>query len=324
MRYHGQRKNGLSRDRVTLPGWALVALGYTLFIWSSLSLITISVVTPDMCVAALVYLASGIILRIRTGSVSWPMFCLLGVVLGFAYLTKSAMFPLAFVFLGVSLFAAGDFQKAASRGLVALIFFLLIGGPFIVELSKAKGRLTFGDAGALNYSWNVNRTERDNWNSRMKIFDSPTVYEFAMQNRATYPAWYDPFYRPEDLEVHLDPHRQIAILWSNMKLYVKLLVLPVQGMIVCFLILYLIESRPWLGAKEIGRYWVLLIPAISAFGMYALVNIELRYLGAFVALAWAGVFCGLTVRDCQESRRLMATATVISVLVLLTLPARCQ
>ena len=57
MRYHCQRKSGLPRDRVTLPEWALVALGYTLFIWSSLSLIKISVVTPDMCVAALVYLA---------------------------------------------------------------------------------------------------------------------------------------------------------------------------------------------------------------------------------------------------------------------------
>ncbi|MBA3442985.1 MAG: hypothetical protein H0T92_24330, partial [Pyrinomonadaceae bacterium] len=86
-----------------LPGWAWVVVGYALFVWSSLELITLRYVTPDMCVAACVYLAAGLVVRIRrerelAGS---RTFALLGLVLGLGYLAKAAMFPLSFVFLGV-------------------------------------------------------------------------------------------------------------------------------------------------------------------------------------------------------------------------------
>src|SRR5207248_1607533 len=40
-------------------------LGYSLFISSSILLITLHLVTPDMCVAAFVYLASALLLKIR-------------------------------------------------------------------------------------------------------------------------------------------------------------------------------------------------------------------------------------------------------------------
>ena len=86
-------------DVVALPEWALLALGYTLFIWSSLNLINIWTVTPDMCLAAFLYLAAGLILLIRNESATWPTYALLGLILGLTYLTKAAMFPLAFVFL---------------------------------------------------------------------------------------------------------------------------------------------------------------------------------------------------------------------------------
>ncbi len=41
---------------VGLPEWDWMVLGYTLFMWSSLELITLWYVTPDMCVAAFVLL----------------------------------------------------------------------------------------------------------------------------------------------------------------------------------------------------------------------------------------------------------------------------
>lgn len=52
----------------TLPEWAWRVLGYSLFVWTSLVLISIRLVTPDMCVAAFVYLASGLLLRMRAGA----------------------------------------------------------------------------------------------------------------------------------------------------------------------------------------------------------------------------------------------------------------
>src|ERR1035437_1946521 len=77
-------------------------LGYSLFLSSSLILIGLRVVTPDMCVAAFVYLASALIVKIRSGFAVRSTSVFLGIVLGFAYLTKAVMFPLAFVFLAVA------------------------------------------------------------------------------------------------------------------------------------------------------------------------------------------------------------------------------
>lgn len=65
------RKSGNAADGswdVRIPERAWWILGYSLFIWTSLILISTKLVTPDMCVAASVYLASGLLLRIRAGT----------------------------------------------------------------------------------------------------------------------------------------------------------------------------------------------------------------------------------------------------------------
>ncbi len=49
----------------SLPDWMLVGFLYSLFIWSSCYLIGVTVVTPDLCVATIVYLAAGLIVRFR-------------------------------------------------------------------------------------------------------------------------------------------------------------------------------------------------------------------------------------------------------------------
>ena len=108
-------KSALRDEEVVLPEWAWWALGYSLFIWTSLKLITIRVVTPDICVAAFVYLASGLVLKIRSGSATLRKFAILGIVLGFAYLAKAVMFPLSFVFLAVAGFSYGNLWKAIPR-----------------------------------------------------------------------------------------------------------------------------------------------------------------------------------------------------------------
>ena len=64
-RQRSQRAELVAHGLVTLPDWALLALGYSLFIWSSLFLVTLQLESPDMLVAAFVYLATGMLLRIR-------------------------------------------------------------------------------------------------------------------------------------------------------------------------------------------------------------------------------------------------------------------
>lgn len=326
LRYHrGQTSRFSGDERVSLPEWAWLALGYTMFIWSSLNVITIWVVTPDMCVAAFVYLASGIILRIRMGYASWLTFVLLGVILGFGYLARAAMFPLAFIFLGVSMFSVGNLRRAVPHVLISLVVFLLVASPFIVALSRAKGRLTFGDSGRLNYVWIVNGGARPfPWHGESfgrgilrhpprKISDVPAIYEFETPTGGTYPLMYDPSYWCEGVAPHFDLREQLRALVSNAKYYSS--ICPhVQGyQIVGFLILFFYmmgRRRWWLCVNDIARHWGLLIPAIAALGMYSLVLVQSRYVGAFVVLLWAGVFSGLRFHDTQESRRLVTCVTI--------------
>lgn len=84
----GDHNNADSR----LPKWAVFAIGYAVFFWSSLSLITIERVSPDLLMAGFVYLARGLLLQIRTRPQGFSAFALLGAVLGFGYLAKAPVF----------------------------------------------------------------------------------------------------------------------------------------------------------------------------------------------------------------------------------------
>ena len=148
---------------VTLPDWALLALGYSLFIWSSIFLLNLSVESPDVLVAAFVYLATGIVLRIRRTPSSWLPFFALGIVLGFGYLAKSVMLPMGLVFLFVSWVAHRSLKRNLPRALLAAVLFVMVASPFVYAISRAKGRLTFGDSGRLNYLWAINRVGAPHW-----------------------------------------------------------------------------------------------------------------------------------------------------------------
>ncbi|HEY0098831.1 MAG TPA: hypothetical protein VGB76_07745, partial [Pyrinomonadaceae bacterium] len=191
----------------TLPAWAWLAFAYALFVWTSLSMNRVARTSPDVLVSALVFNASALLLRIRMRRAGWLTFALFGLTLGVGYLSKTFMFPLAFVFLAVSLFAGGNVRRAVPRVALALFVFLAVSAPFVVALSRAKHRLTIGDTARLNYAWHVNRTTPFiHWQGdaagatgtpthpTRKLFDSPAVYEFAAPVSGTYPPWYDPTY----------------------------------------------------------------------------------------------------------------------------------
>src|SRR5918995_641945 len=79
------------------------AIGYALFVWSSVVLIRFRSVTPDMLVAGIVYLAAALLVRIGSAATPRPAtHALFGGVLGLGYLTKAVMFPVGFVFLGAA------------------------------------------------------------------------------------------------------------------------------------------------------------------------------------------------------------------------------
>ena len=318
---HDRRSGGgpAQEELATLPEWAWWTLGYSLFISTSVVMIGLGFVTPDMCVAAFVYLASGLLLRVRSGTATPRTFVLLGAVLGFAYLAKAVMFPLAFVFLAVTLFSLGRVRKAVPRVFVSTLIFLAIASPWIVTLSRVSGRPTFGAAGAVNYEIAVNRVDLFIPDSKTlhpvrKIFERPPTYEFAEPIGGTYPLWYDPSYWHAGVEPRVDVKQQARGVVRSLLVYSALFFSPfIQLNITAGLLslmLFEIASPPSLSWKRAARNWPLLALALSGLGLYSLVAPEYRYLGAFVCLLWIVAFSGVRRPATQGSRILVAGVVV--------------
>jgi hypothetical protein len=287
-----------------LPEWAVVGLGYGLFIWVSRRLVTVSLVTPDMLVAAAVYTAAGLLLRMRRRGPSAASAALLGVVLGLGYLAKAVLFPLALIFLAVlALTARGWRSRVRSVGFAAAGFFLVAGG-FIGALSANKGRPTFGDSGRLNYAWYVAGVPRPHWIDRPAgaagdrprlLLGAPAVYEF--DGPGTYPLWYDPPRWYEGLRTAFSATAQLRAsahtAWACLTL--------LFGELACFaapvLVLYFASLpgryRRWAGAVA---YYPLLLPALAAVALYVLVgHVEARLIGPFLLLLLVGMASGARV-----------------------------
>jgi hypothetical protein len=313
---------------VTWPAWAWLMLGYTLFIWSSTFLVDVATVSPDLSVAALVYLGAGLLLRIREGRASWLTFALFGAVLGLAYLAKTAMFPMAFVFLAVSLFCVRPLRSAAPRVGLALATFLVVVSPFIMTLSRAKGRLTIGDSGKLVYAFGMDdRVNTGHWHGEVagsgtprhgpkKTFDVPAVYEFATSSRVTDSRAYDPSYWHEGLRIQFNLKRQIVgFAWGLLNYYH--LFFELQATLVTgVLILFWMSRKGGSGSGGVARNWHILIPAAAAMGMYSLIAVQPRYVGPFMLLFWAALLSRVRLPESPESRRLLASVTVATTVMI--------
>ena len=97
-RKHRTLDSEIELSVVELPGWALVILGYGLFLWVSLEVETVYEISPDLAVMACVSLAAGMVLRLRISPAFWK-FVLFGLVLGLGYWVKAILFPLDFASL---------------------------------------------------------------------------------------------------------------------------------------------------------------------------------------------------------------------------------
>ncbi len=329
--YQTERSEGSASDAF-LPIWAWQAIGYLLFLWCTLVLITIEVVTPDMLVASAVFLIGGLLIRIRLHPEKWVLVVCLGIALGFAYLAKAVMFPLAFVFLLVLLFSFENLRKALPRVVLAGVLFLLVSAPFLLALRNAKGRWTFSETGKLAYAWLIDGTEAYiHWRGlppgtgvpahpTTKIFDNPSAYEFKEPIKSTYPPWYDASYWNEGLVGRFNLRGQLAALSQGLLAYYAVLINSPVGMAVLatFLVLQLYAKTPvWQWITRI-RFWQLLFPAIGALSMYALIHVETRYIGAYIVVVWLALFSGVRFRKDEGSARLKYAAVVALVVAGMT------
>jgi hypothetical protein len=307
------------------PEWAVVSLGFALFTWTSLQLIQLSLVNPDLCVAALVYLAGGLLLRIHVRPADWRIYLILGGVLGLGYWAKAPLFPMAFVFMFAGVLAAGNLRTALPRAGVSLLVFLIVASPLILALSSAQGRLTFGDSAKLNYACYLYGIGGVNWQGQppgtgtpkhppQKVLDEPPIYEYAAHLKGTYPPMYDPAYWDDGMKARFTLRAQARALFADMMEYFQLFVL-MQGAILGAIVTLLVLGGTWLSViRNLAKYAFLLVPPLAAFCMYALVHVELRMVAAYLVLFWVAMLSGIRLPASPECKRI-AAAVIISMLV---------
>jgi hypothetical protein len=300
---------------LTLPRWAWRPLGYALFTWTALSLIELWSVTPDMLLSAIVYLAAGLVLRVRQGHATWGQFVMLGGVLGLAYLAKAVMFPLALVALVVAVLSAPRPGRSVGLGLAGLMAFAVVSLPYVAMISQAKGRPTIGEAGRLTFVRYVNGVVYPHWQGvppgngsplhpSRQILDQPPIYEFATPIAGTYPISYDPSYWYDGITARFEAGALAGAALRSTLFYFDLL-LRQQGVVLFSLLtLYAFGRWRWPGAHALVRRWGLAVLGLAAFGLYGLVYVEGRYVGVFVMLLWGDLLANVRLPDEAFSRSL--------------------
>ncbi|MEK9166221.1 MAG: hypothetical protein AAB846_00630 [Patescibacteria group bacterium] len=278
----------------SFPKWVWLGLGYGIFLITSLNFITLAALTPDMLVSGFLYLALGLLLKIRRLG-ERKAYLLLGVVLGISYLARAPMFLLAPLFIAESAFLGTERKKNTLNAALAFAIFLAVSMPFVAILSAQKGHFTFSESGRLNYAWHINKSvPYIGWlegpHSPKQIFHNPNMFAFREPIRSTYPLWRDPAYWNEKVPVHLDLQGHLTAIKQGVheiSFITRRYLLPVAA---AFLLLFLLGKVP---AKKLLESWPLLVPVLVGIGMYALVYTASRYIAPFITALWLGLFLGL-------------------------------
>jgi hypothetical protein len=300
-----ERSTDLSRGGV-LPSWQMWVLGYSFFIWLSVGDL-ITAINPDLSMTTATLFSAGLLNRIvMTSSARRNLYLWFGLSLGLGYLVKAVLFPMGLVFLAVAIFITrSSFRARKWHFVTAALIFSLIALPEIGLLSHAKHRLTFSDAGKLNFAWYTYHLPQRNWqgeprwsgkplHATRKIFEHPDVYEFNGPLRSSYPPWYDPSYWNDGMSPAMQPATVARHVVTETAVLVGILRRPTAWIVGILLIFLASDFRQTLRGIAAGCYLVAI--AAIAFSLHCLTLVESRYLGPWETLLWGAVLAGLRLR----------------------------
>jgi len=275
-------------DRENFSFWIV---GFSISIWSTVYMIGLELVTPDVLVCGLVVALSIFLLRTFDGRLPAPQAIAFGATAGICYLTKLSMFPVACVAVGLVLIR-GLFRRAELRGA------LLVGGTFVLIvgtwggiLSTVKHRVTLGDVGTLNYAWYVSMVRPwvhwagglgDNGlplhQTRVDIVQPP-IFVFDREfPQSTYPLWYDAPHWYEGLRIHFDLQKQLTATRSALHRMAGAASSAVPALLVIIVMFATARFSP---RPQLLRVASILAAACAGPLLYALIYVEKRFLGGY-------------------------------------------
>ena len=286
-----------------IPQWALLCVGYSLFLWASLGMITLMKSHPDLLMSGFLYMAAGILIRIRHGGAGWKIYGAFGLVLGFGYLSKSPMFPLAGLMLGSTLFFRGSLNDKLKGITIAALCFTAVSGPWVLFLSRQNHQFTFGESGMWNFENIVDHVDIYYQNQGQTtgqfihpvaqiVSGDPPALSFNRPVRATNPLWYEPTYWIKGVSPVKNWREQGRILFKNLRIYARLAA-ALAGLVFAVLLLaYTAGFR--LSLRALLTFWPLSVLGIVGLAMYAAILVDERYIGAFIVLIGLGALFGFS------------------------------
>ncbi len=289
-------------DSRSLPEWALSLLGYGLFLWTSLVLVPVKTIGPDLLVTVFVYLAAAMLLSLSAEAPP-RSFLLFGLVLGVGYWAKAIMFPISLIFLCVSIVKVRNWK----RSLTSVLAFSIAAAPLLLALSLPRGGFTFGDSGKINYSSFVSPGGRViNWQGdpvgsgipkhpTRRIAGELPIYEFNGPIAGTYPPSYDPSYWNQGRRATFNPWAQLTVVARHIPNVTALFFVAQPSLTAGFLFLFFFFWHPQLFLRNLIHRWDLLAISFAIVGLYMLVHFETRFVGAFLIFVWLSAFMALHV-----------------------------
>ncbi len=284
--------------RFLLDRYTLRYLGIALLVIASQRELSMGKVRPDALLqACLLFALAALMNHLSTAHLRYA--ALMGVALGFAYLTKS----FAFVFTLLCILALISFRwiwqkhapaRIAAAALLAAACFAIVAGPYIAALSHQKGRLDFSDSGTLNYAWMVGGTEKMHLqNDETNLFgtsevhlkhpnkvlmQSPLVVSYKQLPYGTYPDWFNPGFWNDQIKTHTNLRGEVHAVSRDFVLLVRYLINHPEGWLLLAVIL-LLGARLSLGWRpSTNAFWLApLLLGVGIFAIYGMVNIEERY-----------------------------------------------
>ena len=323
--YYVQRPGDGEVLRIPPVPW--FAIGYSLFIYVSLNLIEIWAATPDMCVAAFVYLAAGQLLKLDDPNARPSTALWLGVVLGLGYLAKAALFPLGVVCILLAVLMRGGGLGRRPRLGLTLAAFLLVSGPWVAAVSNSVGHLAFSDVGRFAYLKHVNQVPWPPWQEAAdrvngtpihpprQIHADPAVWEFATPIGGTYPLAYDPAWWTRGLEPRVEVGPQLQAIATNAVYYFELFVRRQGGFLAVVLVLCVLSLQSVRRPPRLDGAAALVLWALAALGLYCLVYAEARYIAPFVLILWAGLLARVRLPAEQGYQRVATVSGVVLALL---------
>jgi hypothetical protein len=224
--------------------------------------------------------------------------------------TKAIAFPF-FVLCLLCVFLANVRRVRVLKGLaMTLLVFAAVAGPWIGLISKAKGRLTFGDSGRLNAAWFIDGADLLNPVADPTIYHvhdasahfkhagtllsrDPVTFYFNDGIYGSLPQWYDGSYWSDGLVPRFVFRDTVAAIGRNLAVLYRIAVVHLQ--------LPVLFAAPIVFGFALRRTSIadpvlitMAILALTLVAMYVLVYLEGRYI-VFSMVMLGALFAGCSV-----------------------------